>query len=183
MEYKRATRIQSHRQLNKDITEVRVDTQCPSHRFPEDVKKPKIELFAFKLAFADDEPAEELKNTGILFGVEEELNRQQLCINTIRSNVTNINFNDGSMTICCPKLPKDTDARIGVRRDPRNPDKIEKIFGYNLVLSTSVEVHLQIELLRLRRITNISGNAEEGSQFIKNKEQIHNHHSAVADQV
>lgn len=155
-------------------SEVRVYTKCPSHRFPEDVKKPKIELFAFKLAFADSEPAEELRNTAILFGVEEELNRQQLCINTIRSNVTNINFNDDSMTICCPKLPKDTDARIGVRRDPQNPDKIQKIFGYNLVLSTSVEVHLNVELPVA--VTNISGNAEEGSQFIKNKEQIHNHH-------
>ena len=155
-------------------SEVRVYTQCPSDRFPEDVKKPKIELFAFKLAFADGELTEELKNTAILFGVEDELNRQQLCINTIRSNVTDINFNDGSMSICCPKLPKDTDARIGVRRNPKNPDKIEKIFGYNLVLSTSVEIHLNIELPVA--VTNISGNAEEGSQFIKNKEQIHNHH-------
>ncbi len=76
----------------------------------------------------------------------------------------------------CPKLPKDTDARIGVRRDPKNPDKKEKIFGYNLVLSTSVEVHLKIELPVA--VINIAGNAQEGSQIIQNKEQIHNHHNA-----
>jgi len=161
-------------------SEVRVYTVCPSDRFPEkdkkgnEIKKPKIELFAFKLAFADGQPTEEQRNTAILFGVKEELDKQQLCINTLRSNVACIDSYDGSMTICCPKLPKDTDARIGVRRDPKNPDKIEKIFGYNLVLSTSVEVHLQIELPVA--VTNIPGNAEEGSQFIKNKEQIHNHH-------
>jgi len=155
-------------------SEVRVYTQCPSDRFPEDVKKPKIELFAFKLAFTDGKLTEEQRNTAILFDVEEELSKQHLCIHTIRSNVSSIDFDVGSITIRCPKLPKDTDARIGVRRDPKNPDKKQKIFGYNLVLSTSVELHLKIELPVA--VTNISGNAEEGSQLIQNKEQIHNHH-------
>ena len=156
-------------------SEVRVYTECPSERFPEDVKKPKVELFAFKLAFADGELSEEQTNTATLFGVEEELNRQHLYIQTIRSNVSGINLNDGSITIHCPKLPKDIDARIGVRRDPKNPDRKQKIFGYNLVLSTSVEIHLKIELPVA--VTNIAGNAEEGSQIIQNKEQIHKHHN------
>jgi len=168
-------------------SEVRVYTQCPSDKFPKkdkngnDIKKPNIELFAFRLAFADGEPTEEQNNTALLFDVKEELDKQHLCLNTLRSNVSNIDLDDGTMTIGCPKLPKDTDARIGVRRDPKNPDKLQKIFGYNLVLSTSVELHLQIELPVA--VTNISGNAEEGSQIIKNKEQIHNHHSATANQV
>ena len=155
-------------------SEIRVYTECPSDRFPEDVKKPKIELFAFKLAFSDGDLTEEQVNTAILFGVDEQLHRQQLCINTLRSNVTDINFTNGSMSIRCPKLPKDTDARIGVRRDPQNPDKKQKIFGYNLVLTTSVELQLKIELPVA--VTNISGNAEEGSQLIVNKQQISSHH-------
>jgi hypothetical protein len=155
-------------------SEVRVYVQCPSDRFPEDVKKPKIELFAFKLAFSDGELTDEQRNTAILFDVDEELERQQLCINTLRSNVTGINPDDGSITICCPKLPTDTDARIGIRREPQNPDKIQKIFGYNLVLTTSVELQLKIELPVA--VTNISGNAEEGSQIITNKQQISSHH-------
>ena len=108
--------------------------------------------------------------------MEEDLSKQNLCIQTTRSNVSAINFEDGSVTISCPKLPKDTDARIGVRRNPKNPNKKEKIFGYNLVLSTSVEVQLKIELPVA--VTNIAGNAEEGSQIIQNKEQVHNHHQA-----
>ncbi|MBC8417524.1 MAG: hypothetical protein KJ573_07940 [Proteobacteria bacterium] len=161
-------------------SEIRVKAPCPSDRFPEkdrkgkEIKRPKIELFACKLAFADGELSEEQKNTAILFGVEEELSKQNLCIQTTRSNVSDINFEDGSMTISCPKLPKDTDARIGVRRNPKNPNKKEKIFGYNLVLSTSVEVQLKIELPVA--VTNIAGNAEEGSQIIQNKEQVFNHH-------
>lgn len=99
------------------------------------MKKPKIELFAFILAFADGELTEEQSNTAALFSVEEELARQNLCIKTIRSNVSGVNLYDGSISICCPKLPKDIDARIGVRRDPKNPDKKQKIFGYDLVLS------------------------------------------------
>ena len=42
-------------------------------------------------------------------------------------------------------------------RRPQNPDKKQKIFGYNAVLSTSVELHLRIELPVA--ITNIAGNA------------------------
>jgi len=161
-------------------SEIRVNEDCPSDRFPEDVKKPRIELFAFRLAFADGELSREQVNTAILFGVKEQLDKQNLCINTIRSNVSSINFDDGSMTMCCPKLPKDTDARIGVRRDPQNPNKKQKIFGYNLVLTTSVELHLKIELPVA--VTNIAGNAEEGSQIITNDDQIDVHHCAAADQ-
>jgi hypothetical protein len=124
---------------------------------------------------------EEQKNTAILFGVEYELKKQNLCIQTIRSNVSGINFYDGSITICCPKLPKDTDARIGVRRNPQDPNKKQKIFGYNLVLSTSVEVHLKLELPVAA--TNIAGNADEGSQIINNNEQIQKHHFPAANQV
>jgi len=155
-------------------SEVRVYTECPSDRFPQDVKKPRIELFAFRLAFADGELSREQVNTAILFGAKKELDKQNLCINAIRSNVSSINFDDGSMTMCCPRLPKDTDARIGVRRDPQNPNKKQKIFGYNLVLTTSVELHLKIELPVA--VTNIAGNAEEGSQIISNDNQIDRHH-------
>jgi hypothetical protein len=162
-------------------SEIQVYEDCPSDSFPEDVKKPRIELFAFKLAFADGEPSEEQKNTAILFGVEKELEKQQLCIHTLRSAVTAINFADGSMTMACPKLPKDTDARIGVRRNPQNPNKKQKIFGYNLVLTTSVELHLKIELPVA--VTNIAGNAQEGSQIIVNNDQIDSHHSTAADRV
>lgn len=164
---------------NVDLNrECRVYTQCPSDRFPKDIEKPNIELFAFKLSFVDSEPTEEQNNTAILFGVKEQLDKQQLCINTIRSNVSLINPADDSAVICCPKLPKDIDAKIGVRRDPQNPSRKQKIFGYNLVLSTSVELHLNIEMPV--GVTNIAGNADEGSQIIQNDEQIYNHHRRLA---
>jgi hypothetical protein len=163
-------------------SEIRVYAPCPSEKFPEkdkkgkEIKRPKVELFACKLAFSDGDMPIGQKNTAIMFGVNEELERQNLCIETLRSNVTDVNSDDGSITIKCSKLPKDMDARIGVRNDPKNPDKKEKIFGYNLVLSTSVELQLKLELPVAA--TNIAGNAEEGSQIIVNNEQLHHHHKA-----
>jgi len=157
--------------------EIRVTTECPSGRFPEEVKKPKIELFACRLAFADGELSEEEKNTAILFRVQQELEKHGLCIHTLRSNVTAID-SSGSMVFFCPKVPKDTDARIGVRRDPQDANKKQKIFGYNAVLTTSVELHLKIELPVA--VSNIAGNAEEGSFIVVNDDQISAHHRCRA---
>jgi len=164
-------------------SEIRVYAPCPSERFPEkdkkgkEIKRPRVELFACKSAFSDGDIPLEQRNTAMFFGVNEELERQGLCLKTLRTSVTDVNPDDGSITISCPKLPKDTDARIGVRNDPKNPDKKEKIFGYNLVLSTSVEVQLKLELPVA--VTNIAGNAEEGSQIVVNKEQLDHHHEAA----
>jgi hypothetical protein len=153
--------------------DIRVYAECPSNRFPKEIEKPKIELFSFRLAFSDGKPSKEQINTATFFGVKDELDRQQLCIQTIRSYMTEIDL-DGAMVMSCPKLPKDTDAKIGVRRHRIYPDKKEKIFGYNAIISTSVEPHLNIELPVA--VSNIAGNADEGSYLVINKEQIRAHH-------
>lgn len=74
----------------------------------------------------------------------------------------------------CPKIPTDTDARIGVRNDPKNSAKKQKIFGYNMVLSTSVEVHLKLELPVA--VVNMAGNGKEGEKIITLAKQISAHH-------
>ena len=163
----------THMPENSLGADIRVYAECPSDRFPKDVEKPKIELFSCRLAFSAGELSQEQSNTAIFFGVKDELDRQQLCIQTIRSYVTEIDLN-GVMTMSCHKLPKDTDARIGVRRHPLYSDKKEKIFGYNAIISTSVEPHLGIELPVA--VSNIAGNAEEGKYLVINREQIREHH-------
>jgi len=154
-------------------SDIRVYAECPSDRFPKDVEKPKIELFSFRLAFCDGEPSRGDINAAILFGVKEQLDRLNLRIQTITSNLGEIDAN-GDMIMRCPKLPKDTDARIGVKRHPIFPDKKEKIFGYNAVISTSVEPHLGIELPV--GVSTIAGNAEEADCLVINTEQIMSHH-------
>jgi hypothetical protein len=56
------------------------------------------------------------------------------------------------------------EARIGVGRNSKKPDKVEKVFGYNALLTTLIELSLGIELPV--GCPTISGNAEEGNQFI-----------------
>jgi hypothetical protein len=79
-----------------------------------------------KLGFIDEKPSQNHLNTAMLFGVKEELDKHRMCINVLRSNLVEINPDKGSATFKCPKIPKDTDARIGVRRDPQNANKKQK---------------------------------------------------------
>jgi len=110
-----------------------------------------------------------------IFGVEEELQSQGLDVAIKRINFHSISLDPiDSFFFRCPKLPSDTEARIGVRRNPKNPDKVEKVFGYNAIMTTSIELSLGLELPA--GCLTISGNAEEGNQFIPLKEQLSKHH-------
>ncbi len=77
-------------------SEIRVYAPCPSENFPEKnhkgkpIKRPKVEVFACKLAFSDGNPTSEQKNTAILFRVNEELERQGLCLDTLRIRTSRV---------------------------------------------------------------------------------------------
>jgi hypothetical protein len=161
--------------------EIRIKVECPSRRFPEDAKitRPKVEILTLALQQADPE------NPGIfkqIFGVQEELQRENLDLVVKRGLFTEIILGDSAKTdsffFRCPKLPHDMDARIGVRRNPKNPDRIEKIFGFNAIIDTSIELDLGLELPV--GCTVIAGNGEEGRHFITNKNQILDHHGRVS---
>jgi len=155
--------------LGKEI-KVRVD--YPSTRFPENVLKPKVDLLTLSLKIADPEQPNPFNK---IFGVEEELKSHGLDVIIRRINFHSISLDQiDSFFFRCPKLPSDRDARIGVRRNPKNPDKIEKIFGFNAITTTSIELSLGLEL-PVSCLT-ISGNAREGNQFIPLKEQLSKHH-------
>jgi hypothetical protein len=157
----------------------RIKCECPYipiDRFTRK-KPPKIEVLSMKLGFIDDKPSQNQINTAMLFGVKQQLDKHGMFINVIRSNLFEINLCEGHARFSCPKIPKDTDARIGVRRNPQNASMKQKIFGYNLVLSTSVELDLKLELPVAA--TNIAGNGEEGKKIITNTQQIKAHHGSV----
>jgi len=152
--------------------EIKVRVDCPSTRFPEEIPKPKVELLTLSLKIANPEQPSPFNK---IFGVEEELKSHGLDVIVRKINFHSVNLDQiDSFFFRCPKLPSDTEARIGVRRNPKNPDKIEKIFGYNTVFTTSIELSLGLEF-PVGSLT-ISGNAEEGNQFIPIKEQISRHH-------
>jgi hypothetical protein len=162
--------------------ECRVRTECPNPNFPEDVKRPKITILSFTLENASEELSTVDSNNLKFFRVEEPLAKHGLVLRFRESNVHGISVSSiisepsESFRFRCPKLPYDRDARIGVRRLPSNPNKIEKIFGYNAIITTSIEPQWGIEL-PVACIT-IAGNAQEGNQFIPLQEQIRRFHSA-----
>jgi hypothetical protein len=161
--------------------QIRVRAQCPSPNFPDDVKPPKVELLTLSLESANPEKPT-TKTAGKpsifnqIFGLEEELQAAGLDLVVNRAVLTKIVIGDDidSFFFRCPKLPADMDARIGVRRDPQNPNRKQKIFGFNAVIDTSIELTLGIELPV--GCTTIAGNAQEGNQYIPIKTQVLNYH-------
>jgi hypothetical protein len=162
--------------------ECRVRTECPNPAFPQDVKRPKITILSFTLESASEELSIIDSNNLKFFRVEEHLAKHGLVLRFRESNVHAVSVSSfigqpsDTVHFRCPKLPYDRDARIGVRRKPSNPDKTEKIFGYNAVIATSIEPQLGIEL-PIGCVT-IAGNAEEGNQFIPLQQQISRFHTS-----
>ena len=152
----------------------KVKVDCPCETLPEKIKQPKIEALVMKISVMDEPVSQKQINTAILFGVKEQLDKQGLCLNIIRSNIVEVAPDLDRITLRCPKIPTDTDARIGVRNDPKNPARKQKIFGYNLVLSTSVELDLKLELPVAA--INMAGNGLEGEKIITLAKQIRAHH-------
>jgi hypothetical protein len=161
--------------------EIRIKVECPSSRFPEDAKitRPKVDVLTLALQEADPEKPSIFNQ---IFGVQEELQRESLDLIVKRGVFTEIAMGNSAKTdtffFRCPKLPHDMDARIGVRRNPKNPDRIEKVFGFNAIIDTSIESDLGLELPVA--CTVIAGNGEEGRHFISNKNQILHHHGKVS---
>ena len=152
--------------------EIKIRVDCPSTRFPENVQKPKIELMSLNLKVADPENPSPLNQ---IFGLQEELKTHGLDLIAKKINFHSIRLDEiDSFFFRCPKLPSDPEARIGVRRNPKNPDKPEKTFGYNAIITTSIELPIGLEL-PVACLT-ISGNSEEGNQFIPIKERLSIHH-------
>jgi hypothetical protein len=161
--------------------ECRVRTECPNPNLPNDIKRARITILSFALENASEEPSAIDSNNLKFFRVEEPLTKLGLVLQFRESHIHEILVSSflgetpDSVHIRCPKLPYDRDARIGVRRMPSNPDKTEKIFGYNAVIATSIEPHLGVEL-PVGCIT-IAGNAQEGNTFISLQNQIRKFHS------
>ena len=159
--------------------EIRIRLQCPSPNFPTHVQRPKVELLTLSLEEANpDKPS--IFNQ--VFDLKEQLQNAGLDVVVKRGTITEIFIGDDpdadSFFFRCPKLPADMDARIGVRKNPQNPNRKQKIFGFNAVIDTSIELTLGIELPVA--CTTLAGNADEGKHYITNKEQGLEHHGKTS---
>jgi len=149
----------------------RVRTECPSTNFPDDVQKPKIDCLSF--SFIPYDPSIN-DSTLKLLGIEDELKAHNLSLK-YHSNITSVSKN--TYTIRCPKLPKDTDARVGVRPSKLFPGKIERVFGYNSMTTTLINPILGLELPG----GSIAGpgNIYEGNFFPRLRKDIATRHPSL----
>ena len=159
--------------------EIRIKLPCPSENFPEDKPRPKIEVLSLFLKEADTEKPSIFNS---IFELEDELRKACLDLVVKRGAITRIVMSDSiasdAFFFKCPKLPADMEARVGVRRDPQNPNRKQKIFGFNAVIDTSVELDLALELPVA--CSTLAGNAHEGKHYIINREQIVEYHGKTS---
>jgi hypothetical protein len=117
-----------------------------------------------------------------IFALQDELYKAGLDLVVKRGILTKIvldgDASSDSFFFRCPKLPSDMDAKIGVRRNPQNPNRKQKIFGFDAIIDTSIELELGLELPVA--CTTIAGNAEEGRHFITNRKQLLHHHGKTS---
>lgn len=152
--------------------EMRSYAKCPKGTLPNDVKPPSIQVCAFKLLPYNPEVINEKDQTAKLFGLEDELKKHNLMLVSLRSNISKVELNlrDNPVYVKCPRMPCDLDARAGYRRSKYNPDKKERVFGYQVIISTAIEPETSLEM-PIACITK-PGNAKDGNHFIHLKEQI-----------
>jgi len=159
--------------------EIRVKVPCPSSNFPDDVKRPNVEVLTLFLKEVDPEQPSVFNR---IFVLEKELHEARLDLMVKRGVITRIEMGESissdAFFFQCPKLPADMDARIGVRRDPQNPNRKQKIFGFNAVIDTAIEMDLGLELPVA--CSTLAGNAHEGKHYIINRKQILQHHEKTS---
>ena len=74
---------------------------------------------------------------------------------------------NGALVGCCPKMPSDLEATIGVHIDTKEPAKQEEVFGYLHLKTTDLNPALGLEV-PLGNSTS-PGNTKEGSECIAHR--------------
>jgi hypothetical protein len=76
----------------------------------------------------------------------------------------------GELVGCCPKMPSDLEAKLGVHVDTKHPDKKEDVFGYLHLKTTALNPELGLEL----PVGNSTypANTHEGTEFIAHRQKL-----------
>ena len=120
---------------------------CPQDDLPSCVRKrPSFITLSFCfLPKEDDRLQSELAR---ILGVEKKLPQKGLYLKLTSSCVSRIDLtgNNPLIYVHCPRMPSDLEAKIDYRRSNHNPNKKVKIFGFQAMITTSIEVEIGLEL-------------------------------------
>jgi len=149
-----------------------IHIECPLPNFPQNdpkgnpLKKPKICVFEYRFFLEDGTPPDLQDPTLRMLGIHNKLCEYGLSFHYKTSHINQISFDDkgkDQLSFCCPKLPKDLDARFGVKKDNHNPNKKEFVFGYNQVTTVSIEPELKTAFPVW--LSTQAGNPDEGKEY------------------
>jgi len=155
--------------------EIKVSIPCPNPEASKE-KERRIEVVSFILDRANPAIDPKKDQTPLFLGLADLLNEYKLVIKNYYCHVNEVKLDlrGNPVRICCPKVPVDIEARLGWRRSKKNPSKKESVYGFQVVIITSIEPELGIEL-PVAVITK-PGSTSVGELFIPLREQIKKFH-------
>jgi hypothetical protein len=128
-------------------------------------KEPKIALLEIETVSEDKASTAQRQHVATLLGLPQD-EVPPLRIKWCRLN----EGTNGALVGCCPKMPSDLEAKIGVHIDTKDPAKKEEVFGYLHLKTTDLNPELGLEL-PLGNST-YPGNTKEGSEFIAHRSTL-----------
>ena len=150
-------------------------TICPKDDIPPCVKK-RPSFIALSFCFVPKEEDQRQSELASILGLEKRLSQEGLYLKLMSSCISKIDLtkDEPLIYVSCPKIPADLEAKIGYRRSNHNPNKKVKVFGYQAMITTNIELEIGLEL----PIGCISspGDGLDGSYLIPEREKLIKEH-------
>ena len=148
---------------------------CPKDDLPSCVKKrPTFRVLSF--CFLPKEEDQKQSELAHILGLEKELSERGLYLKTISSCISKIDLTEEEplIYVSCGRMPADLEAKIGYRRSNHNPNKKVKIFGYEAMITTNIELKIGLEL----PVGCVTSSADEldGSYLVPEREKFMQKH-------
>ena len=128
-------------------------------------KDPKVTLLEIETVSEDKASPGQRQHVATLLGLGED------AVPPLRLKGCHLSQGqDGALVGCCPKMPSDLEAKIGVHVDTKDPSKKEEVFGYVHLTTTDLNQELALAL----PIGNSTdpANANEGTGFIAHRSTL-----------
>ncbi|MFQ5868237.1 MAG: transposase, partial [bacterium] len=148
---------------------------CPRDDLPSCVKK-RPTFAALSFCFIPKEEEQRQSELAYILGLEKRLSQQGLYLKLLSSCISKIDLtkDEPLIYVNCPRVPADLEAKIGYRRSNHNPNRKVKVFGYQAMITTNIELEIGLELPVGCKVT--SADKLDGSYLIPEREKLIQNH-------
>ncbi|MBE0479013.1 transposase [Candidatus Aerophobetes bacterium] len=158
--------------------ERRFFTLCPRDDLPSFAKK-KPSFIALSFCFLQREENQEQSELAYILSVEKELAAKGLYLKTTSSCISKVDLtkHEPFLYVRCPRMPSDLEAKIGYRRSNHNPNKKVRVFGFQAMMITDIEMEIGLELPV--GCATSSADKLDGSYFISERRKFIREHELL----